>query len=596
MQPLELDSGVVPEIGKYHLVAELARGGMGIVHLACAQGPGGFNKLLVIKELKPELSGDETYVSMFLDEARLAARLTHPNIVSTIEVASEGNRHYMVMEFLDGRSLNGVVRHLKGGFPLAAHLRVLSEMLLGLHHAHELADLGGQPLGIVHRDVSPLNVFVTFDGQTKVLDFGIAKSADSTLETKTGVLKGRVAYMAPEQAWGARVDRRADVYSAGVMIWEAVARRRLWTGLSEVQILSRLLREPAPLLRTLRPDCSPRLEAICARALEKKPEDRYATALDLFDDLEDHLAQQANSMSIREVGALVRQGFADERRRMSALVEETLVRVRSGPRSGVMPRLEIRTHGTPSGYDGTSAALPRRGQDLETSQVSTSREGPTPLREAPSSTSPPASSMGAPPLPVAHPRARWSSRWAASIAVGAAALPLFLLLAVRGQPAATALPAAAPVAAPVAAPQGGLPAVTDSVELVVHVSPPGAQVAIDGVPAPQAPFHVRYEKDSLVHHVAAAADGYESKTVEVTFVNDTSVDLSLERHPSPPARTYVPLAGHAARHSAAPPPSAVAADPAPPASSSPPARVDITPSGGHAPLRPILTRDPYGGS
>ena len=191
---------------------------MGIVHLAASHGPGGFNKLLVVKELKPELSRDDTYVSMFLDEARLAARLAHPNIVQTIEVGSEGSRHYMVMEFLDGRSLHRTIRRFRdhGGLPLGAHLRVIAESLLGLHHAHELVDFDGQPLDIVHRDVSPLNVFVTFDGQTKVIDFGIAKSVDSSLETKTGILKGRVAYMAPEQAWGQEVDRRADVYSAGV--------------------------------------------------------------------------------------------------------------------------------------------------------------------------------------------------------------------------------------------------------------------------------------------------------------------------------------------------------------------------------------------
>src|ERR1700685_2482638 len=171
---------VVPELGKYHLVAELARGGMGIVHLAAAQGPGGFNKLLVVKELKPELSHDECYVSMFLDEARLAARLTHPNIVQTIEVGSEGDRHYMVMEFLDGRSLHRLVRRFKdqGGFPVAANLRLIAEALLGLQYAHDLQDFDGQALGVVHRDVSPLNVFVTFDGQAKVLDFGIAKSID----------------------------------------------------------------------------------------------------------------------------------------------------------------------------------------------------------------------------------------------------------------------------------------------------------------------------------------------------------------------------------------------------------------------------------
>src|SRR5580704_8184150 len=287
MQSSAREAAPATEIGRYRIVAELARGGMGIVHLAVSQGPGGFNKLLVVKELKPELARDETYVAMFLDEARLAARLAHPNIVQTLEVGSEGSRHYMVMEYLDGRSLHRTIRRFRdsGGFPVGAHLRVLAESLLGLHHAHELVDFDGQPLDIVHRDVSPLNVFVTFDGQTKIIDFGIAKSVDSSLETKTGVLKGRVAYMAPEQAWGHEVDRRCDVYSAGVMIWEAAAGRRLWPGMGDVEILARLLREPPPTLCTVRPDAPEDLEAICARAMEKRPEERYSSTAELLEDL-----------------------------------------------------------------------------------------------------------------------------------------------------------------------------------------------------------------------------------------------------------------------------------------------------------------------
>ena len=244
---------------------------------------------------------------MFLDEARLAARLTHPNIVQTIEVGSEGSRHYMVMEFLDGRSLHRIVRRFATSrrFPVGAQLRVIAEALLGLHYAHELRDFDGQPLGIVHRDVSPLNVFVTFEGQTKVLDFGIAKSVDSSLETKTGVLKGRVAYMAPEQAWGQKVDRRADVYSAGVMLWEAAAGRRLWPGMNEVEILARILRESVPPLSVVRPDAPEDLEAICERALAKRPEDRYESCAELLDDLEAHLAARDDTMTVREIGALV---------------------------------------------------------------------------------------------------------------------------------------------------------------------------------------------------------------------------------------------------------------------------------------------------
>src|SRR5262249_44700147 len=159
-------------------------------------------------------------------------------------------------------------------------------------------------------------VFVTFDGQAKVLDFGIAKAADSSLQTKTGVLKGRVAYMAPEQAWGPRVDRRADVYSAGVMIWEAAAGRRLWRGMSDVQILPAVLKDGAPLLRSVRPDAPEELEVICARAMAKDPEDRHASAEELLEDLEAHLATRDDAPPMREIGQMAARAFAEERAKM----------------------------------------------------------------------------------------------------------------------------------------------------------------------------------------------------------------------------------------------------------------------------------------
>jgi serine/threonine protein kinase len=345
---------IVPEMGKYHLIAELARGGMGNVYLAALCGPGAFNKLLVLKELKPELSDNETYVAMFLEEARLAARLVHPNIVQTNEVSSEDKRHYMAMEYLDGRSLSRIVRRFgRGdGFPIGAQLRIIGDALLGLHHAHELRGFDGEPLGIVHRDVSPLNLMVTFDGQAKLLDFGIAKALDSSLETKAGVLKGRIAYMAPEQACSVQVDRRADIYSMGVMLWEAAARRRLWPGLSEVEILSRVVREGAPRLRDVVRDAPPVLDAICARAMAMDCGDRYATAAELLEDLEAHLARRDDKMPMRQIGELVSVAFAEERHKMNQVIEETLARVgstsRSGPRSGVMATFRTQVVGTPS--------------------------------------------------------------------------------------------------------------------------------------------------------------------------------------------------------------------------------------------------------
>jgi eukaryotic-like serine/threonine-protein kinase len=549
MQSSGLDS-LVPELGKYRLVAELARGGMGIVHLAVSQGAGGFNKLLVVKELKPELAGEDGYVTMFLDEARLAARLTHPNIVQTIEVGSEADRHFMVMEFLDGRSLHRTIRRFReqGGFPVAAHLRLIAESLLGLQYAHDLRDFDGQPLGIVHRDVSPLNLFVTFDGQAKVLDFGIAKSIDSSQETKTGVLKGRVAYMAPEQALCLRVDGRADVYSAGVMLWEAAAGRRLWPKMNDVEILSKLLREGPPRLRDVRPDAPEDLEAICTRAMERRPEDRYASASAMLEDLETHLATRHDAISVRAVGPLVGRAFAEERRRMSLLIEETLTRMRNGPRSGVMPRWEARARGRPIGVlaGGTDGSA-ESGRPRATATLSAPTLG-TPTLSAPTLSAPTlgaptlsAPTLSAPLSATMTPRVGivppwWASRRAALIAASGAVLLLVVLepAVFNGGRKNEAVPPPEAVAAAVSAP-APYP-VPDRVDVVVRVSPASAQIAVDGAPVFTNPFHARYAKDAQVHHVLASADGYESKLQEVFFAGDVSIDIRLDRRASPPAR------------------------------------------------------------
>jgi serine/threonine protein kinase len=339
MSSTERESAIAAEIGRYHVIAQLGRGGMGNVYLAAFCGPASFHKLLAVKELKPELSKNETCVAMFLEEARLAARLVHPNIVQLNEVSSDFGRYYMVMEYVDGRSVARLMARFArdGGFPPAGYLRVLADALQGLHYAHEFRGFTGEPFGIVHRDISPLNLMVTFDGQAKLLDFGIAKAHNSSLETKAGVLKGRIAYMAPEQAYGAPVDRRADIYSFGVMLWEGMAGRRLWPQLSEVEILSRVLRDEPPRLRDVVPDISWELDAICARAMAKDGDDRYATAAELLEDLESHLAHRADRMTMRQVGDLVSAKFADERRRMNQLIEQRLSDVSFRAHSRVTP-------------------------------------------------------------------------------------------------------------------------------------------------------------------------------------------------------------------------------------------------------------------
>jgi serine/threonine-protein kinase len=329
---------------------------MGNVYLAITHGPGGFHKLVAVKELRPDFADDPNYVAMFFEEARFAARLTHPNIVQTNEVGSEGDRHYMVMDYLDGRSLYRVVRHMagsdsgtrrSGGFPLGAHLRVIAEALLGLHHAHELRGFDDQPLSIVHRDVSPPNVFVTFDGQAKLLDFGIAKAADSSLDTRAGVLKGRIAYMAPEQVWGGKVDRRADLYAIGVMIWEAVAGRRLWAGLNDIEILARTQEPEPPRLAAACPEAPAELDVLCARAMARDPEQRHATAVELLTELDAHLSKRADAPTMRELGAMVAAAFETERRQLGAVVEEAIGRARTPPHSAIVSTARVRPQVAP---------------------------------------------------------------------------------------------------------------------------------------------------------------------------------------------------------------------------------------------------------
>jgi serine/threonine-protein kinase len=540
------------ELGKYRLIAELARGGMGNVYLGVAQGPGGFHKLVAVKELRPEFSGDEAYVSMFLEEARLAARLTHPNIVQTNEVGSDGGRHFMVMEYLDGRSLYRVARHgaRLGGLPLGAHLRIIAEALRGLHHAHELRGFDGEPLGIVHRDVSPLNVLVTFDGQAKVLDFGVAKAVDSAFETQAGILKGRLAYMAPEQARCAKVDRRADVYAAGVMLWEAAAGRRLWAGKSDVEILTTMVGAGLPPAALSLPEPSADLEPICARAMAHDADARYASAEELLEDLERYLAQRDDAMSMREVGSLVSLVFESERQRMHAVIDDALAHTRGSARSGVMP---ARPRTAPSVAPTLTARTPMDDFASIPSLMSgtpsswrPSTEGPVDARMTSASAihlaGPAPTAVDRPPAP---PARRWPMVVATSAAVACATLLLLRDVSAPGRaPAAQAIAATpAPAAPPPSEPTASA------------ASPvPGARV-----PAPAEPRVAAVNPATLV----ARASGPAKATS--------------------PARASHPAGGETR-----------GASPSVDTTSAEPTRPTVDPAGGRAPQRPIVTSNPYG--
>jgi serine/threonine protein kinase len=318
-------------LGKYRLIAELGRGGMGTVYLAVVRGPARFSKLVVIKQLRVDVSDDISFTTMFLEEARLAARLNHPNIVQTNEVVCDPrDGYFIVMEYLEGASLKSLLRRLRArpeqpgraAQVRGLFIRAILEVLSALQYAHELKDFDGTPLHIVHRDVSPANVVVAHGGQVKLLDFGIAKAADSSVRTQTGILKGKIHYMAPEPLAGEAVDCRADVFAVGAMLWDALVGQRLWEGMKDYEIAKSLVRGVIPPPHEVNPDVSPELEAICMRALALKRGDRYADAASFRVELERACAGAV--ASTEELSAAMAAEFIEDQEQMRARIAEQI--------------------------------------------------------------------------------------------------------------------------------------------------------------------------------------------------------------------------------------------------------------------------------
>lgn len=310
--------------GKYRLIAEIGHGGMSEVFLTLTQGGlGGFQKLVVVKLLRRDLTDDEEFRRMFLQEARLAAQLNHPNVVQTHDVGEDRGRYYIAMEYLEGQTFERVRRARNGSklVPLSMQLQLLVDVLSGLHYAHELSDYDNTPMHLVHRDVTPSNIFVTYDGQVKLVDFGIAKILDASNHTRVGVLKGKARYMAPEQIAGGPIDRRADIYSAGVILWEMLCRKQIWLGKPESEILRRVSTgEVLPMPA----DAPAALQQVCRQAMAFKPQDRYESAEALRTELDFYLSQTSTPNRGRGLGTVMVELFGEERARIRGLVESQL--------------------------------------------------------------------------------------------------------------------------------------------------------------------------------------------------------------------------------------------------------------------------------
>jgi serine/threonine-protein kinase len=510
-------------VGKYRIIAKLGQGGMASVFLSVVPGLAGVNKLLVVKMLKEEMSGDADFLAMFLNEARLAARLNHPNVVQTYEVGVEAGHHFLAMDYLDGQSLHAVLRKAtRGGMPLELHLRILADALLGLHYAHTLTDFDGTHLQVVHRDVSPQNVFVTYDGQVKLVDFGIAKAAGASSTTQSGVFKGKLAYVAPEQAGGDPVDARADIFSVGVMMWEAIAGQRFAQGDGQTAMLGRRLSGNEPRIRQAVPTVDPELSDICDRAMAHRPENRFASARDFHDALEHYLDRAGRRIGSREISELLSGLFRDEREKIRLIIDEQMKRVMRETQTALpMPTLDV----FPGVFDPTPittiegrAAAERAARALrEAAHITGAHE------MSPGSQSGMHGTLAA--AHVSQTPQQPSRSMTPAILIAASVLVLTLITGIgvilvffRGTPLGTGAVATAGTVEP---------ASSAKIKLSITFGPPGVIAKLDGVPLSESPFVAQVPRDGSMHHLDVSGPGLKSETKMVSYERDVVLSVAL---------------------------------------------------------------------
>lgn len=518
--------------GKYRLIAELGHGGMADVFLAVIAGPvgSGFTKLTVVKRLRQNLAEEQEFVEMLVDEARISARLNHPNVVQTNEVGSVANQYFLAMEYLDGqplhriqhRAMQKLARAQAEGtptnpppstadpnawfetdpFPKDSQYLVILDTLAGLHHAHELADYDGTPLGIVHRDVTPHNVFVTYEGQVKVVDFGIAKAAGRASETRQGVVKGKVRYMAPEQAVGQPVDRRADLFSVGIMLWEAATGRRFWKDMDDLTIVQALVSgnmKTSP--REFDPNVPEAIDRICQKALAFNRDDRYATAEDFRIDLEEYLGSiGALTSARRRLSTSVSELFKDKRAEIKRVIEKQLAKLRDAPPTESNPDFKPEMIALESGSSGTFQAPPPATPSIPAQ----AEEGPTSITDAATElyTTSKKKPGGGGKLP--------AIAIAAVLGIAAAGLAVVKVGSANKQPAKSG---------------------EDFVHVSIITNPQNASVTIDGTPL-WPPSNAKIPRDKRAHQLRVEAPGYEPEATAVSFESDYTATINLRPLPT----------------------------------------------------------------
>ncbi len=353
--------------GKYELIRRLALGGMGEVFLARQTGGiTGAERLVILKSLLPELAEQDGFVDQFLDEARVAAKLNHPNVVQMFEAGLWNGVYFIAMEYIRGENLSRIQKQAKArGMPLPLHIivKIGRDALLGLGHAHAaIDDQTGQPLGVVHRDVSPQNIMVRVDGVTKVVDFGIAKAGNRSSRTATGVLKGKLQFMAPEQVKGEAVDNRTDLFAMGVVLYELLTGQRLFSGDNEIQILKAVLAQPILKPSSVVSGFPPELETVLMKMLEREPDARYSSCEEAADELSAWLAQGSRRVSEVDVAGFIKPlvgDNVDEQSRASG--ENFMVQLHHTPSRG--------SQSLPAAQGETSPTVVRQREETRAKKV-----------------------------------------------------------------------------------------------------------------------------------------------------------------------------------------------------------------------------------
>jgi serine/threonine protein kinase len=352
--------------GRYVLVDRLGAGGMAEVFRSVVIGPEQFERVVVVKRILPHLTENPSFVKMFIDEATLCGRLSHPNIIQVYEFGREEGQYFIAMEYLEGLNLANVLGDMAEraeNVPVNLAADVLRQTCLGLGYAHALAGADGKPLNIIHRDVTPSNIMISYAGAVKILDFGIARVANMARVSSTdaGQVKGKSSYLAPEQVRGAPFDHRVDIFAAGIVLHETLTGRRLFKGANPVHTLELIEKLPVPPPSRLNKAVPARLDEIVLRALERDPDRRYQSALEMAEDLESFLIE--NRYSSQDVGRFMRSLFAGDMLAGAAMPHEEIRALASAPVPTVetTPPVAVTTELTPAPRPPSSGGLPAMG-------------------------------------------------------------------------------------------------------------------------------------------------------------------------------------------------------------------------------------------